>query len=202
MTSIGSRSAWLRAISRALLALAISGFGIGAASAAVAQLSDSYRIQPTDILVIEVVNEPQLALKEFRVSSAGDISYPYLGAIRAANRTVIDVQRELKEKLEADYLVNAQVLVQVREFRKQQISVVGQVNKPGLIDIPPERRMTVMEAIATAGGLTRLARTSNIQLTRAGQQEPMRFNLDDLQNPEKAVYVEPGDIIVVPESRI
>lgn len=173
-----------------------------AGAAAQGQLSESYRIQPTDILVIEVVNEPQLAARDFHVSSSGEISYPYLGGIRAAGRTTVEVMREVKEKLEADYLVNAQVLVSVRDYRKQQISVIGQVNKPGLIDIPPERKLTVMQAIAVAGGLNPRARTSNIQLTREGRPEPMRFSLDELKDPEKAVYVEAGDVIFVPESRI
>ncbi|MBL9135245.1 MAG: polysaccharide export protein [Verrucomicrobiales bacterium] len=165
-------------------------------------ISDSYRVQPTDILIIEVVNEPQLSAKEFRVSSSGEVSFPFIGAVKAAGRTTVEIQTELKAMLEADYLVNAQVLVQVKEFRKQQISVFGQVNRPGLIDIPPERRLTVIEAITSAGGFTRLARTSDIQLTRSGRAEPMRFSVEDLRNPEKTVYVEPGDVIFVPESRI
>jgi polysaccharide export outer membrane protein len=177
----------------------------GAAAAAEAPgalVSESYRVQPTDILIIDVVNEAQLAAKEFRVTAGGDISYPFIGAVKAGGRTPLEIQNEVKRLLETDYLVSAQVLVQVREFRKQQISVFGQVNRPGLYELPPERRMTVMEAIALAQGLTRLARSSDIQLTRQGQTEPLRFSLEDLRKPEKVVYVEPGDVIFVPESRI
>ncbi len=165
-------------------------------------LGESYRIQPTDVLIIEVVNEPQLAAKQFRVSANGEISYPYLGAIKTAGKTTIQLQDELRRLLEADYLVNAQVHVEVAEFRKEQVSVFGQVNKPSLVDIPPGRRLTVIEAIAVAGGFTRLARTSDIRLSRAGLEDPMRFSVRELQNPEKPVYVEPGDTIYVPESRI
>lgn len=165
-------------------------------------LGESYRIQPTDVLVIEVVNEPQLAAKQFRVSSNGEISYPYLGAIHASGKSTIELQEEIRRMLEADYLVNAQVHVEVGEFRKQQVSVFGQVNKPGLVDIPPGRKLTVIEAIAVAGGFTRLARTSDVQLSRAGLTDPMRFSVRDLQNPDKPVYVEQGDVIFVPESRI
>jgi polysaccharide export outer membrane protein len=168
-----------------------------------AQLSESYRVQPTDVLVIEVVNEPKLAAKQFRVSSNGEVSYPFIGAVPAAGRTVVEIQREIKRLLEIDYLVDAQVIVQVGEFRKQQVSVFGQVNRPGLIDIPPERRLTVIEAIAAAGGLTRLARPSHIELTRQGIAEKMRLRFSQLQDPEQPpVYVEPNDLIYVPESRI
>jgi polysaccharide export outer membrane protein len=168
-----------------------------------AQLTESYRIQPTDSLIVEVVNEPKLAAREFRVSSNGEISYPFIGSVRAAGRTTVEVQEEIKRLLETDYLVNAQVIVHVREYRKQQVAVFGQVQRPQLVDIPPERRMTVVEAIAAAGGLTRLARPSHIELTRQGSTERIRLRLEDLSNPEKPqVYVEPGDMVFVPESRI
>jgi len=177
--------------------------GVAAAAVhAAAPVSESYRIQATDVLLIEVVNEPQLAGKEFRVSQNGEIAYPYVGPVKAAGRTTMEVQKDIKELLEADYLVSAQVLVQVREFRRQQVSVLGQVNKPGLIDIPPERKMTVIEAITAAGGFHRLARTRDIELRRAGRPEPMKFTLSQLRDPEKGVQVEPGDVIFVPESRI
>lgn len=167
-------------------------------------ISESYRIQPTDVLVIEVVNEPKLAAKEFRVTASGEISYPFIGLIQAAARTTQEVEEAIKALLEEDYLVNAQVLVQVRQFRAQQVAVLGQVQKPMMIDIPPERRMTMLEAITAAGGLTRLARSSAIQLTRPGRPEPLKFKLSELQSsdPAKVVYVEPGDVIFVPESRI
>jgi protein involved in polysaccharide export with SLBB domain len=59
-----------------------------------------------------------------------------------------------------------------------------------------------MDAIAAAGGTTRLARTSDIQLTRPGRPEPLRFREEELRNPDKPVIVEQGDVIFVPESRI
>lgn len=166
------------------------------------QVSESYKVQPTDILIVEVANEPKLAAREFRVSASGEISYPFIGAIRAANRTIEEIQTELKRLLETDYLVNAQVLVQVKDFRKKLVSVFGQVNRPGLIEIPPERKMTVIEAITAAGGLTRLARSSGIQLIREGKKDPMLYNMDDLKNPDRPIYVESGDVVFVPESRI
>ncbi|MBX3746787.1 MAG: polysaccharide export protein [Verrucomicrobiae bacterium] len=205
MKYIAFRCAWRQVIDGlgVWLALAGLGLGLGAASPrAIGQLTESYQIQATDILLIEVVNEPQLGAKEFRVSANGEVSYPFIGALRAAGRTTVEVQQEVKRLLELDYLVNAQVIVQVREFRRAHVAVFGQVNRPGLIPLPPEQKMSVMEAIAAAGGFTRLARTRNIELTRAGMEEPLRFRVEDLTNPERIVHVEPGDTIFVPESRI
>ncbi|MGE3309426.1 MAG: polysaccharide biosynthesis/export family protein [Limisphaerales bacterium] len=203
MTSIASPSASPRAIEFGRLVLGLfAAFLVLGGVTAPAQVSDSYRVQPTDVLIIEVANEPKLAAKEFRVSASGEISYPFIGAVRAAERTTVEIQAEVKRLLETDYLVNAQVLVQVRDFRKQIVSVFGQVARPGLIEIPPERKMTAIEAISAAGGLTRLARQSSIQLIREGRKEPTVYSLDELKNPDKPVYVESGDMIFVPESRI
>ena len=192
-----------RSVARLLLSLlAAVGWVVASSAQAQAQGLDSYRIQATDIIVVEVVNEPQLAAKDFRVTTSGEISYPYIGAVKAAGRTTSELQVEIKERLEADYLVNAQVMVQVREFRKQQVSVLGQVGRPGLVNIPPERKLTILEAISEAGGPTRLARTSDIQVTRQGREEPLRFSLEELRKTDKLVHVEPGDVIFVPESRL
>lgn len=201
MMSIASPSALWPAIDRWLRILAFAAALLSGRVRAEILTNESYKIRPTDILIIEVANEPKLAGKEFRVTGTGEISYPYLGAIKVIDRTPAEVQAELKTQLEADYLVNAQVIVQVKEFRKRFVSVIGQVNRPGPVEIPAERRMTVIEAITFAGGTTRLARTGDIQLTRSGR-EPMRFSLEDQRNPEKAILLEEGDVIFVPESRI
>lgn len=200
MSSIAFRSAWSRASEAGrLFATLLLAWG---SLDSLAQSGESYKLQPTDIVVVDVVNEPQLGAKEYRVTATGEISYPFIGAIKVVDRTTTDVQTELKRLLEADYLVNAQVIVQVKEFRKQLISIIGQVARPGLIEIPAERKMTVLEAIGAAGGTTRLAKTSDIELIRAGRSEPMRLSLEELKNPEKTIYVEAGDVIHVKESRI
>lgn len=202
MTSIGFRFASRRAIETAILwCVLLAGCLVGALSTR-GQVSESYKVQPTDILIVEVANEPKLAAKEFRVSANGEISYPFIGPVKAADRTTVQIQEDIKRLLETDWLVNAQVLVQVRDFRKKLVAVSGSVAKPGLIEIPPERRMTAFEAITAAGGLTRLGRQSGIQLIREGKKEPTLYNLDELKNPEKPVFVESGDLIYVPESRI
>jgi len=203
MISNAFLSASRRAINsgRFVAAFVVACLGLGA-FAAQGQVSESYKVQPTDILIIEIANEPKLNAKEFRVAASGEISYPFIGAVRAAGRTTVEIQEEVKRLLETDYLVNAQVLVQVRDFRKKIVSVFGQVNKPGLIEIPPERKMTAIEAISAAQGLTRLARQSGIQLIREGKKDPTLYSLDELKNPDRPVYVENGDMIFVPESRI
>jgi len=163
-----------------------------------------YRLQPLDTIVVDVVGEPALS-KLFRITASGEISYPYLGNVKVGDKTTTQVATELKAALEDGYLVNAQVVVQVQDFRKNLVSVFGQVNRPGQVEIPPERRLTLLEVISMASGFTRYAREGDIQVTRAGQSQPIKLDAKELRqntDPAKVFYVEPGDLIFVPEARI
>lgn len=217
---------WLRRVSRSLASLAASlGAALftalaadapapaptGAAAAippppvvtSVPKSSDTYKVRAQDTLLIEVVNEPSISSKEFRVSAGGDISYPYIGTLKVADKTPLAIQMELKGLLEADYLVNAQVIVQIKEYRRRSVSVLGSVTKPGPVEIPPERRLSLIEAISGAGGYTRVARRSDIEVSRANSQKPIRCSDEEQRNsPDKIIYLEDGDVVYVPESRI
>ena|SRR5947209_3169649 len=160
------------------------------------------KIAPLDILTIDVVGEKDLS-KELRVSSSGTITFPFLGSIEVKGRTPAEVEDLLKDKLGKDYLVDPQVIVTVKEYRTRTVSVIGQVNKPGLIPLPAEQKMDILEAIAQAGDLTKGARKSGIEVSRKGKT--YKFTLDQLKkesNPDKKFWLEPGDVISVRESFI
>ena len=107
----------------------------------------------------------------------------------------------LKEKLGKDYLVDPQVIVTVKEYRTRTVSVIGQVNKPGVIALPAEQKMDILEAIAQAGDLTKGANKNRIEVSRKGK--PYKFTLEELKkesHPDKKFWLEPGDVIYVHES--
>jgi polysaccharide export outer membrane protein len=176
---------------------------LGMAWAARAEEIFDYKIAPLDVVIVDVVNEKELT-KEFRVSAKGEISFPYLGPIKVATRTTSEVQEDIRAQLEKDYLVDPQVIVQVKEHAKRRVNMTGQVHQPGQLIMPDEQKMTILDAIAAAGGTTRLARDSAVQITRLGQEKPLKFDLDELRkNPtlNKQFSLEPGDTIHVPESK-
>ena len=159
-----------------------------------------HKIAPLDIINIDVVGEKDLS-KELRVSSSGTITFPFLGSIEVKGKTPAEVEDLLKEKLGKDYLVDPQVIVTVKEYRTRTVSVIGQVNKPGVIALPGEQKIGILEAIASAGDLTRSANKNRIEVSRKGKT--YKFTLDDLKkesNPEKKFWLEPGDVIYVHES--
>ena len=99
------------------------------------------------------------------------------------------------------YLVDPQVIVTVKEYRTRTVLVIGQVNKAGLITLPGEQKLDILEAIAQAGDLTRSANKKRIEVSRKGKT--YKFALDDLKkesNPDKKFWLEPGDVIYIHES--
>lgn len=156
------------------------------------------KILPNDILAIRVVAEPDLSIDR-RVGDDGKITYPYLGVLTVADKTLAEVEREIQRLLNEDYIVDPQVTVEYREYVKQYVTVIGQVNQPGPIELLPDRRMDVIEVIAAARDLTRQARKT-IVLNRKGVE--FKFNYDDIKSNTdltEKFFVEPGDVISVGE---
>jgi len=159
-----------------------------------------HKIAPLDIIMVDVVGEKDLS-KELRVSTSGTITFPFLGSIEVKSKTPAEVESLLKEKLGKDYLVDPQVIITVKEYRSRTVSVIGQVNKPGVIALPAEQKLGILEAIAQAGDLAKSANKNRIEVSRNGKTQ--KFTLDDLKkdtSPEKKFWLEPGDVIYVHES--
>lgn len=164
----------------------------------------SYKIQPTDVLSVTVHQHPDLATKT-RVSSEGFISFPLLGKVEVKDLTVQDTELKLKNLLEKDYLVNAQVIVFIEEYHPRQVSVTGEVEKPGKYDMPEERDLTVMEAIALAGGFTKDAAVNATKIMRGhkDEKEIITVKITDITHKglkDKDIALKPEDIVYVPES--
>jgi protein involved in polysaccharide export with SLBB domain len=159
-----------------------------------------YLISPQDILIVDVFGEKELS-REFKVEANGDITYPLLGAVQVVGVTTADVEKALKDGLGKDYLVDPQVTVTVKEYRRRVITVMGEVVKPGAFDLPGEQKWTIVDAIGQAGGPTKGANKKKVQFTRNGRTQ--EFRLDDLKkvnDPEKVIWLEPGDSINIPQT--
>lgn len=162
--------------------------------------STDHRIEPQDVISIDVFQEKDLS-RELMVSAEGEILMPLLGSIKVAGRTTAEVKSDIEQKLGADYLVNPSVIVSVRQYRKRTVTVLGQVFKSGTVELTGEQRIDLLEAIGQAGGPTRLANTKKVEVSRKGKTE--RVNLEDLRrnpDPNKKYWLEPGDVIFVPEA--
>ncbi len=109
-----------------------------------------YKIGPEDLLEISVFEDKELN-KTVRVSSQGNISLPLLGILRVKDLTAYELEKEIRDLLAEKFLQDPHVSVFIREYRNQQISVMGAVDKPGLYDVKGQK--TVLDLLAMAGGL-------------------------------------------------
>jgi len=166
--------------------------------------SPDYKIQPSDVLNITVYQQPDLTTKT-RVSADGYITFPLLGKVYCLDMPADVLALKLKEFLEKDYLVNAQVSVFIEQYHPRQVTVLGEVVKPGRYDMPAEKKITLMDAIALAGGFTKDAALNNTTVLRTenGKEKVIRVRVKDITiKGQKAddVILEPGDIVNIPES--
>src|ERR1041384_456030 len=118
-----------------------------------------------DLLHITVFRQKDLEL-EVRVPQGGSISEPLTGDVQAAGKTVKAIEADIRQRLEATYLNRAGVTVTVREYTPRKVYVLGGVHKPGGYEIHPNRRLTLLQLVSTAGGYTDRAYKEYSQLIR------------------------------------
>ncbi|MGE3178571.1 MAG: polysaccharide biosynthesis/export family protein [Vicinamibacterales bacterium] len=156
-----------------------------------------YLLAPGDKLRIEVYKDPQLS-QSVQVRPDGKITMPLIGDVEAAGLAPLALRDALASGLK-EYVTNPVVTVIVVEAQPATAYVVGEVQNPGAIQVATS--MTVLQALALAGGLKDFADSKNIRVLRnsiTGVQT-IRFNYRDaLQGLGAPVYVNPGDTVVVP----
>ena len=161
---------------------------------------ESYVIGAEDVIDVFVWKEPDMS-KTVPVRPDGMISLPLVGEVKAAGYTPVQLQDVLADSMKK-YVSEPQVTVVVEKVASLNFNIVGEVNHPGYF--PLTRRMTVLDAIALAGGFRDFAKTSKIYVLRTaanGSQERLPFNYKQVikgQNPQQNIELQPKDTIVVP----
>ena len=122
-----------------------------------------YKIGPSDLLEIAIFGQPELA-RTVRVDTRGRISLPLIGGVDAIGRTSQQLERLIADRLGENYLQSPQVSVFIKEFTSLRFTVEGAVNKPGVF--PLVGQMTLLRALATAGGQGALSDVSEVMLFR------------------------------------
>lgn len=162
-----------------------------------------YVLQPSDLIRVVIFQEPDL-LREVRITQEYSITLPLIGTIDLRNKTVRQAEDIIRGLYDKDFLVNPQINLTVLEYTQRTVQVVGAVNQPGSVVFPPEQKMGLVEAIARAGGQSRIADLKRVRLTRTspeGKTENFTVNVDDLMkgvSGEQWLLLK-GDVIFVPE---
>jgi polysaccharide export outer membrane protein len=165
------------------------------------QTLDDYKIGPSDLIEISVFQVPELS-KTVRVGARGVLTLPLIGQVEAAGLSGEELEQLIAKKLSQSYLQDPQVSVFIKEYISQRVTVEGSVNKPGVF--PISGKTTLLQAIAMAGGLDKLADQNDIKLFRDrkdGTRETIPFDLEPIRKGEAPDPVlSTSDVIVVGKS--
>src|SRR5437773_1126150 len=173
----------------------------------------SYKIGLNDEVKITVFDEPDLT-SMYRVDADGSISFPLIGRVDAAGRTLAELQQRIATMLAAGYIRNPQVRVEVNQYKSQFVYVIGEVRAPGKITMTGTT-MTLLEALALAGSPTSSASNEVIVVhpKRPNTGAPptgadiegarITVNRKDLElgKAGQDVVLQDGDIINVPSAQ-
>ncbi len=159
-----------------------------------------YRLGAADVVDIEVYGLPELT-RSLRVNSRGMISLPLVGPIRAAGKTVAELEDEVTALLADDFLQDPQVTIFVSGYTSQKVTIEGAVKTPGIY--PLSGNTSLLQAIVVAGGVSELANPKGIIIFRIvdGKRMAAVFDLNQIRGgnaEDPRIYGD--DLIVVDQS--
>ncbi len=152
-----------------------------------------------DTIEISVYRQDDLQ-RTVKIDLSGRIMFPLIGDIEAADKSIFKLRDEIKERL-SKYIIDPQVFVNVTTVQSQKIMVLGEVNNPGIFTLDSD--VSVIEAIARAGGTTNDAKLKNVLLIRK-EQEKLAMTSLNLKKAFKEgdisqnVSLINGDVIYLP----
>ena len=187
----------------------------------------SYRIQPGDVLQMEVLEDPSLN-RSLLVLPDGSVSLPLVGAIAASGQSVDSMRAAISSALAPKFASPPTVFLSVGQLNPTTTAVanaaaglaatnvtqngmvsiyaLGEVNKQGRVDVMPGT--TLLQFLAESGGMTKFAAAKRIQLRRVdkktGQETIYHFNYKSVQQGVNApvIVLRSGDVVVVPERKL
>jgi polysaccharide export outer membrane protein len=160
-------------------------------------LGKDYRVGPNDLLDIEVMDLDN-AKRTVRVNAAGAITLPLIGAVVVAGQTAQQIEAQLAGKYSEKYLQNPQVSVFIKEFTTERITIDGAVTKPGIY--PLTGQITLLRALALAGGFGAIADSSEVMLFRnneKGERQVATFDVDKIRAGKSDDPSIKGDDLIV-----
>jgi len=161
--------------------------------------ADAYQIQPGDVLEISVWKEETM-MRQVLVRPDGGLSYPLVGELQAAGKSVGELQALVTERL-TRYIPDPVVTVSTQQLSGNKVYVVGRVQRPG--EFVANRYMDVVQALSVAGGMTPYAASNKIKVLRRenGQLKAIPFRYGDIEkgeNLQQNIILQSGDVVLVP----
>lgn len=151
-----------------------------------------------DLVEIRVFREDELTTRG-QLSADGTITMPLIGSVRILGLTTDQAAKAIETRLLDGYLVKPEVTVTIEARLRRTVTVLGQAQRPGVFELPVHRKLTLVEAVGMAGGVTRIGNAKKVTLKRGGVVR--MINLTEIAAGKGVdVTLEDGDVITIPES--
>lgn len=153
-------------------------------------------LKPGDAISMEVFGEPELTTST-RILKSGDVVFPLIETVKVSGLTVSEAIDKIRGLYAEKYLRDPKVRITIEDYAEQFFSVIGAVNGPGQFPMPPNGRLDLAAALATAGGLNEIADRGRIVLTRANGSSST-YSRNQAENGK--ISIQPGDRVIVHQS--
>jgi polysaccharide export outer membrane protein len=167
--------------------------------------SSTYQLQPYDLIDVDVYSEADLH-KPARLGSDGTVLLPLIGSVKVGGLTVAEATDLITKKYAAGFVKNPSVLITVLQYRKSTFSILGQIGKPGIYEIPEGATVSIVEAVSMAGGFNASAAQNAVIVKRTidGKPTTLRVRAGDMAGDPNVTPFEllPGDTILVTQAEM
>jgi polysaccharide export outer membrane protein len=172
-------------------------------SSAPVTVSSTYRLAPYDVIDVTVYNEDDLHTRT-RLGADGTAIFPLIGTINLSGKTVAEANEMIQKKYSDGFVKDPHILLTVVEYRKNTFSILGQVQRPGIYEIPEGTHMSIVDAVLLAGGFSHSADQNGVRVKRMVKGKATIFKVKAgkmADSSDVAPFdIEPGDVIKVNES--
>jgi protein involved in polysaccharide export with SLBB domain len=168
-----------------------------------ATVSSTYTLSPYDVVDVSVYGEDDLHTRA-KLGADGTALLPLIGTVSLSGKTVAEANELIRKRYAEGFVKDPHILLTVLEYRKSTFSILGQVLRPGIYEIPEGTHMSVVDAVLLAGGFTRIAAQNSVRIKRMVKGKPTVFKVkagEMADSSDVAPFeIRPGDVIKVPES--
>jgi polysaccharide export outer membrane protein len=168
-----------------------------------ATVSSTYTLSPYDVIEVSVYNEDDLHTRA-RLGSDGTVLLPLIGTLALGGKTVAEANELIRKRYAEGFVKDPHILLTVLEYRKSTFSILGQVVRPGIYEIPEGTHMSIVDAILLAGGFTRIADQNGVRVKRTvkGKSVVLKVKAGAMADSSDVAPfdIQPGDVIKVNES--
>ena len=163
---------------------------------------ETRRLQPNDVLDMNVFQQPDMTTR-VSIDNQGMVVLPLLGPVKFGGLTLEQATDLVQNLYNKDYLVDPKVTLQMVQYAVLRYTILGQVQRPGTYEFPPNENLNLLDGVATAGGFTRLAQSSRVTIRRNVNGVLKVFTVDAksmaVDRQHKPLMLNPGDTITVEE---